>query len=1683
MKANPGTGGPVRRLHSEAGYSLVEMIIAIGVAALVGMAIYAVMNSQQRQGTSQRIYNELQTNCSFALDQMKSELLLAGYRATDSVRPIINADANTITFEYWDDNARTEAPFDTSYTNSTRVKFSVNADGELIREFARFQGTGWDETHVISQKLAGNVAALSFQYLQGDNAAWSSGDRRDIKSIRTSLTCNASRPDPSTGKVSQITLTAELRARNVDVSSSPSDVTKPLTPTGTIAWDPGACGRLELRWDANTETDLGGYTLFYGLTPGDYSERVVIPAPPRAAGEKQSYTLTGLDSAVTGVTPPRYYFALAAYDNSGNVSVPLSVEASGNPATSSRTAGEVTSNGIDSTINPLPPGQPTVISTTAGDGFVTIAWTKSPVAGLVGYRLYRGETADFTPDDTDGTGNRIANETVLHKDVVTYTDSTARGCTQYYYKLATIACDTNIPIAELQFTTVAAYPDDTTPPAAPTLTARPGYKRIILSLTNPTTTAVPDFSYTKIFYTDSRYHTTHPSLMTADSPAAGQPRKIIDPATGSPIPDNNIYGSWIASPVDNWGKFTSTATTTVNFNNYTDGNPANTLPGLIPCLNADWETSGTCNTLTYYFTAVAYDRCGNASNVTATSVTQADQCNDGISPDPTYGAPTWSLTPGRFSYGDNANIQAEGCFDYINLTWGEINSEVVDDLAGYHVYRCAGYNCPAGTGQLLTTEGPVWYPTFQDAVANGTVYSYRIQATDCYYERHILGSENNFSYDTLEALSVGGLAEETVLPEAVTGYLAANTPALPFTISAADGLTSVPPTFLHNSVSFWMKNNAPNTLTLQQYSSSWANNLAYLNTFAFGDGATTPVTIGWKEPTPGAPTQANTGSTVAMLANSRISAGDQKLPFVASFKNVDGSVSRDSDARQQTINYTLTYTNDATATPGCSVTGSLQVPLGPYVYGVVQDQPATGTTSWPRPGDQGTNAMNVVVVPGGTNVSVFANIYPATGTSVSTARLYYYVDTARTLTAAPSVDLAAQHPTLPPYTAVNLSYLAGYQWRTPAGFGIPASDGSNVWYFIVAVDSQGNFDRSPEIGSGAYQYYQQPVDVCATTPKPPTLSGSTDGMNVSLSWIAPTASTDGTTYLDGQGYKVYRDGGAGWFLLSTINDKLTLNFNDPAPPQLDTLTYRYYVTAFDTCSPDPKESAPSNFFTESAESPCSSAPSPPSLRGPTAAELGLGTSVTLTWTAPTTNATGSELTDLAGYRLWRRAGTGTATQIPGPNPDGSFPAGTLTYTDSGLLDIQTVDYSYYVTAFDSCGTGAMHSGPSNLYIDQSIPAGDCELPDPSRPNGVNNFRIAAADATGVTLFWDNPTTQFSPAGAPYNDVGGTFIARSQTLNVWDYTFHQFVPAMDTSWKDTDPTIGQNTYHYWALPFDNCVFRNYAHNGTDYIWSPPVTEFYSDPCLSPPYPPTGLNVTSATLSGVSLSWVAPYPDAGDIAGYVIERSTAASGNWVQVAGSPTNGTATTFLDNVTDADRQDYFYRVKAFDTCPTPLYSGYSNEAAEVLHFDPCNPLPLAPTWSLATPLSATPSGSCPGTASGTVALAWPAAIAAANVTADIRYEVYRCNSGKNNTTCTLVSDNQSQSPSFFTSTGAISSKTTLLTTPSLPTTVRTFTDTPGTPLKGNGLQISYLVRAVNKSCSTQAPQPYVNSIIVTPCP
>ncbi len=97
--------------------------------------------------------------------------------------------------------------------------------------------------------------------------------------------------------VNDVTVTARDAAGNTS--------TKTLRVTYTIATNAAV-----LVWNPNTEPDLAGYRVYYGTAPGAYQQ-------VRGAGvvvNDTTYTVTGLTSGA------RYYFAVTAFDGSGNES-------------------------------------------------------------------------------------------------------------------------------------------------------------------------------------------------------------------------------------------------------------------------------------------------------------------------------------------------------------------------------------------------------------------------------------------------------------------------------------------------------------------------------------------------------------------------------------------------------------------------------------------------------------------------------------------------------------------------------------------------------------------------------------------------------------------------------------------------------------------------------------------------------------------------------------------------------------------------------------------------------------------------------------------------------------------------------------------------------------------------------------------------------------------------------------------------------------------------------------------------------------------------------------------------------------------------------------------------------------------------------------------------------------------
>lgn len=108
-----------------------------------------------------------------------------------------------------------------------------------------------------------------------------------------------------------------------------------------LAAQPAWAGSVTLSWDAVTDSDLAGYRLYYGTSPGNYPNNTDV-------GNVTTATVNNLTDCTL------YYFAVKAYDQAGNLSTSYSNELSGmskpTVALASPTSASQNSSGITLTL-------------------------------------------------------------------------------------------------------------------------------------------------------------------------------------------------------------------------------------------------------------------------------------------------------------------------------------------------------------------------------------------------------------------------------------------------------------------------------------------------------------------------------------------------------------------------------------------------------------------------------------------------------------------------------------------------------------------------------------------------------------------------------------------------------------------------------------------------------------------------------------------------------------------------------------------------------------------------------------------------------------------------------------------------------------------------------------------------------------------------------------------------------------------------------------------------------------------------------------------------------------------------------------------------------------------------------------------------------------------------------------
>jgi fibronectin type 3 domain-containing protein len=111
--------------------------------------------------------------------------------------------------------------------------------------------------------------------------------------------------------VSSFSAGTESQKSSVKSIATTQDTLAPDVPTGlsVIAQSAGTVNSVTLRWNANSETDLSHYNVYWGTASGIYDS-----VEKAAKNQATSFTVTGLTES------SRYYFAVTALDESENES-------------------------------------------------------------------------------------------------------------------------------------------------------------------------------------------------------------------------------------------------------------------------------------------------------------------------------------------------------------------------------------------------------------------------------------------------------------------------------------------------------------------------------------------------------------------------------------------------------------------------------------------------------------------------------------------------------------------------------------------------------------------------------------------------------------------------------------------------------------------------------------------------------------------------------------------------------------------------------------------------------------------------------------------------------------------------------------------------------------------------------------------------------------------------------------------------------------------------------------------------------------------------------------------------------------------------------------------------------------------------------------------------------------------
>jgi len=166
-------------LNTERGFSLIELMAAIAISAIVLGAIIATFISQSRSYDTQEQINGMQQAARASMDMITREVRMAGYNTNGAaVFDGITYNLNEIRLQ-----ANLDGDTDTNDANED-ITYAYDAINKLIER----------TTGGTTETLVENIDAFTFQYLDESGTATTTSD--EIRQIQITITAKTRKPDP-----------------------------------------------------------------------------------------------------------------------------------------------------------------------------------------------------------------------------------------------------------------------------------------------------------------------------------------------------------------------------------------------------------------------------------------------------------------------------------------------------------------------------------------------------------------------------------------------------------------------------------------------------------------------------------------------------------------------------------------------------------------------------------------------------------------------------------------------------------------------------------------------------------------------------------------------------------------------------------------------------------------------------------------------------------------------------------------------------------------------------------------------------------------------------------------------------------------------------------------------------------------------------------------------------------------------------------------------------------------------------------------------------------------------------------------------------------------------------------------------------------------------------------------------